>query len=248
MSFLYRPTPVVILGNGAFASTRVLGGRTGGCSGATMRGIPAGASRLGGPSPTGAASRMRRVNTSFQPWIKTSGTMGSFIPNGLGQDDGFDSSFDFSGNIAPTLPDVYPTSDFPAPDLGLPGFSPNVSAVIPVGAGPLPPLNLQPSIYSAPTTLTPPAGAGPTGTGIPGTQPLNLVAPAISAGTGLLNTIKSFFTPKPAVATNYKQLPGYGGGAATPVQAQILPGVSNTILLFGVGAVVLIAVMGGGKK
>jgi hypothetical protein len=249
MSFLYRPTPVVNLGSGPFASTRVFSGWTT----ATMRGIPAGAGALGAAGPTGAVSRMRRVDTRMQPWLKASGTMGSFIPNGLGQDDGSGIDWSTAGDISPNLPDFIPPPDLVPPDLGSPSFSPNLPALISPGAPPAPPFSAFGNPGMVPPNLpilTPPRpGAGPTGSGIPGTQPLNPVLPAVSAGAGLLNTIKSFFSPSPATQ-NYKTLPGYGGGvAAPPASAGILPGVSNTTLLLGVGAFVLVMAMSsGGKK
>jgi hypothetical protein len=249
MSFLYRPTPVVNLGNGPFASSRVINGWTG----ATMRGIPAGASALGKASPTGAASRSRRVNTAMQPWIQMSGTMGRFVPNGLGQDDGSDWST--AGDVAPILPDVPPLSpDLVPPDLSSSTFSPNLPALIPV-AGPAAPAPFDTTMISAPTTLTPPAGAGPTGTGIPGTQPTNrpafLPSTQSSAISSILNNVKSFFAPSTPPA--YKALPGYGGGAAVvpPAAASVLPGVSNTALLIGVAAFVVVLGMGasgGGRR
>jgi hypothetical protein len=229
-SFLYRPTPVVNLGNGAFASTRVMGF----LPGATMRGIPAGASALGKAAPTGASSRMRRVDTRYQPWLKTSGTMGSFLPNGLGQDDG--SGIDWSTiDVSPTPP-VSALPDLVPPDLGSPSFNPN----IPVSIGPTQP-------------PPPPAGAGPTGTGIPGTRPLNPATQAVGVGTGLLNTVKNFFAPSaPPAPAGYKALPGYGGapvvsgGTSWFSQKTILPQLGSNGLVLAVGVGLLLMLGGGG--
>ena len=136
MSFLYRPTPVVVIGGGAFSSHRTLAR----FPGAVMNGIPAGGSVLGKAGPSGGVSRGRTVDTRRQPWILSGGTMGEFVPNGLGQSDG--SGIDYSGAFAsPTIPDssLAAPVDFvgplapgevytpPAPDLGLPSFSPSES-------------------------------------------------------------------------------------------------------------------------
>lgn len=247
MSFLYRPTPVVNWGSGPFASNRVMSG----WHGATMRGIPAGATRLGGPSPTGAISRMRRVDTRMQPWLKTSGTMGSFIPNGLGQDDGSGIDWSTAGDVTPTLPDLPPV-DLTPPDLGSPSFSPN----LPVLVSPGQPASLIPTsvpidttMSPVSTTLTPPAGAGPTGTGIPGTQSLASLQPSVppSALQSIGNAISSLFAPSSAKApAGYTQLPGYAGTVAA-ASASVLPGVSNSALLFGVGLIAILAIVGGKK-
>jgi hypothetical protein len=240
MSFLYRPTPVVNLGSGPFASTRVMSG----WPGASMRGIPAGAGALGAGGPTGAVSRMRRVDTRMQPWLKTSGTMGSFLPYGLGQDDGSGIDWSTAGDISPDIP-VFTPPDLTPPDLGSPSFSPNLPALISPSQPPMPTVTpIDTSMYSAPNALIPPSGAGPTGTGIPGTQPLNL-QPSVpanalaSAASSVANAVKNLFSPSTAVPAGYKQLPGYGGGVA-PAQpsASVLPGVSNTLLL-GAGVLLL---------
>lgn len=259
MSFLYRPTPVVNLGNGAFASTRVLSG----WPGASMRGIPAGAGALGAAGPTGAVSRMRRVDTRFQPWLKTSGTMGSFIPNGLG--DGTDSSsIDWSsaGDIAPNIP-TFNAPDLTPPDLGSPSFSPNLPALISPSQPPflLPPVvPVDQSMYSDPSALVAPSGAGPTGTGIPGTQPLSNLQPSVpasaiaAAASSVANAVKNLFSPSPTVPAGYKQLPGYGGTVApaaaapgiTTAGAGVLVGgaLLNTVLWVGGGLLLVSALMG----
>lgn len=241
-SFLYRPTPVVNLGNGMFASKNVMGW----LPGATMRGIPAGASALGKAGPTGAVSRMRRVNTAMPPWIATSGTMGSFLPNGLGQDDG--SGIDWSTiDVSPVSP-VSAVPDLIPPDLGLPGFSPNLPVSIGPATPPVAPIDWTSAMNVRPTlpvrTPPPPAGAGPTGIGIPGTQPLNPAMTAVSAGTGVLNAIKNFFSPAPAAPAGYKALPGYGG--APVAAASVIPGVSNTALAIGAALILVFAMSGSG--
>jgi hypothetical protein len=259
MSWLYRPTPVVRLGNGRFSSWNTIPR----LPGAQMQGIPAGASRLGAPAPTGAALRMRRVDTRRQPFIKTSGTMGSFMPwgmGGMGQDSGdgsLPSDFFSGATAAPVAPSVSPI------DLSAPSFQPSVPVDIGIAEAPLPGLpsdffsgaNVNPLVPTAtaqvpvaPSFASPvaPAGAGPTGTGIPGTQPVSPVTTAVSATTSILNSIKSFFSPTPK-ATPYTTLPGYSAGIVT-TPASVLPGVSNTMLLVGGAAIVLLLAMSGGKK
>jgi hypothetical protein len=227
-----------------------------------MQGIPAGASRLGAPAPTGAALRMRRVDTRRQPFIKTSGTMGSFMPwgmGGMGQDSGdgsLPSDFFSGATAAPIVPS--------APiDLSAPNFQPSVPVDIGITEPPASGLpsdffsgaNVNPLVPTAtaqvpvaPTFASPvaPAGAGPTGTGIPGTQPVSPVTTAVSATTSILNSIKSFFSPTPAKTTPYTTLPGYTAGVVTT--STVLPGVSNTALLVGAAAIVLVLMMSGGKR
>ncbi len=265
MSFLYRPTPVVNWGNGPYASSRVLSG----WPGASMRGIPAGAGALGSGGPTGAVSRMRRVDTRMQPWLKSSGTMGSFIPNGLGQDDGSGIDWSTAGNISPDVP-VFTPPDLTPPDLGLPdsfspAFSPNLPALIAPSQPPLPAsffTNPSP-IIPAPSSDVPVApnfgpfaGAGPTGTGIPGTQPLN-PASIISPAASIVSSIASFFPPKPAAPAGYRQLPGSGGSVAaastSPLawfsKSTILQGTPNYLTLLGGTAALLLvtSLFAGGK-
>lgn len=247
MSYLYRPTPVVNLGNGAFASKNA--GR--GLPGSTMRGIPAGSSRLGAGAPTGAVSGMRRVDTRMQPWLKSSGTMGRFIPNGLGQTDPSAIDWSTAGDITPISPPDFTPSYVPPPDLGLPAFQPVAPALIP-SYFPAPPSLSEPSMIPASGILTPPAGAGPTGTGIPGTQPLN-PALLVSQATGLVSTIKSWFAPAaPAAPAGYKALPAVGGApVAAPswFSQQTLPlsqQLGSNGLVLAAAAVLILALGSGG--
>jgi hypothetical protein len=259
MSFLYRPTPVVNLGRGQFAARSMMGwSAPGGQLGGVMHGIDL------DKSYKALSDRLRRV-PSGNPWIQASGTMGEFIPNGLGglgdNGDTVDpSSIDFYSGVdsSPNVP-VF-TPGVLAPDLGTPTFSPTAPAFGGPSASPvlsvpfsLPaPGSLQTSSASLPSTLTPPSGAGPTGTGIPATQVLNpagLVAPPPSLGTQVGNFFSSIFggTPKP---TGLTTLPGYGGVAASPAsffsQSTIVPGMNNTMVLVMLFAGV--ALMGSLKK
>lgn len=247
MSFLYRPTPVVRLGAGDFSSRSTLNR----LPGTTMQGIPAGAGALGKAGPTGTVSRMRRVNTMAQPWIHASGTMHGFTPNGLGDlvDDGTDIGIDWTtyGDSYPVLPDAS-TPDFssiPAPDLGLPAYNPTLPVLIAPSSGPLPPI----------------AGAGPTGTGIPGTQPVNTTTVAMQQAGGLLSAITNFFKPSvPAAPAGYKSLPGYGTAVAAPgarstyvagsgaswfTQSTIIPSIPNWGVV-AIGVIAVVALSGGG--
>jgi len=242
MSFLYRPTPVVVIGGGAFSSHRTLSR----FPGAVMHGIPAGGSVLGKAGPAGGVSRGRAVDTRRQPWILSGGTMGEFVPNGLGQDDGSLPSDFFSGaGASPVIPDstggTFLPTDFtgpvapgevytpPAPDLGLPSFSPGTYAPISVSsAAPAPP----------------PAGAGPTGTGIPGTQALNVAQQGVSLFQ------KIFGVTKP-VTPGYTALPGYGGSAVAPgssffSQSTIAPAIGSNGMVLGIAVVALLVLGGSG--
>jgi len=256
VSYLYRPTPVVNLGNGAFASKNVRSG----WPGATMQGIPRGSGPLGAGSPTGAAARMRRVDTRMQPWIKSSGTMGSFIPNGLGEfDDSFGAAgvdwgsaapggssggFDWSGaaDISPIFdaPVSFSPGSIAAPDFGTGISAPNLPINIGIGQPPAP---LTPS-------PVPRAGAGATGTGLPGTQPLQVATQSLSLFDKIFGTVKAASAP---ATTPYKALPGYGGtpvasGASWFSQSTVLPQIGSNAMVVGIGvaALVLLSVVGGG--
>lgn len=243
MSFLYRPTPVVTLGDGGYTPRNTLER----LPGTTMQGIPGGAGVLGKAGPTGATSRMRRVSTSAQPWIQTSGSMHGFLPNGLGADDGSGDVIDWTdyGDSSPNLPIDSPfnPSSIAAPDLGLPAFQPFVPIGISPSSGPLPPI----------------AGVGPTGTGIPGTQPINTTTIAMQQGSGILNSFLNFFKPSGSASpAGYKSLPAYGGAAAAKpnsyvagagaswfTQSTIIPSIPN----WGVVAIAVVgfALLSGGS-
>lgn len=240
MSFLYRPTPVVVIGGGAFSSHRTLAR----FPGSVMNGIPLGSSPLGKGAPSGGVSHGRRVDTRQQPWILSGGTMGGFVPNGLGQDDGSLPSDFFSGaSASPDIPidttavpsgaygPLLPNETYtpPAPDLGLPSFSPGTVAPIPIAIAPPAP---------------PPAGTGPTGTGIPGTQPLNVAQQGISLFQ------KIFGVTKPAAPAGYTALPGYGGVASPGTswfsQRTVAPQLGSNGMVAAIAVVALLVLGGGG--
>lgn len=224
MSWLYRPTPVVKMGRGDFASQNVAPGFNGG----TMRGV------LHGWNYATGARQVRAAKTSRQPWIKTSGTMGEFIPNGLG---GFGDD---------------PTYIDPGDTLTPPDFTPFDTSTLlnPATLISMPAFQVTNSVL--PNMLTPPAGAGPTGNGIPGTQPLNAAA-LVGPSASILSSIGNFFkpsTPKAVAPTSYAALPGYGGAAPSWFsQATILPATPNyQVLLFGVAGVLLLTGLFSGSK
>jgi hypothetical protein len=256
MSFLYRPTPVVNFGRGQFASQAVSFKNA---PGGVMHGVDLDANYKR------VADALRRV-PSGNPWITASGTMGEFVPNGLGGFGlGDDTSDlvppDFYGGVdmSPNIPAFTP--DIAAPDLGSPTFSPTAPVFSDpgIGVGPsipfsLPaPGSLQTTDSPLSSTLTPP-GAGATGTGIPGTQPLNVAALQAQANnpfSSIANAIGSIFKPKPVVPAGYTALPGYGGVQTTPSfgawfrqPSALLPATSNgTLILAGVAVVVLLGAM-----
>jgi hypothetical protein len=255
MSFLYRPTPVVNLGRGQFASQAVTLANS---PGGVMHGVDV--DRNYKP----LADRLRRVPAG-NPWIQRSGVMSEFVPNGLGGlDDGlvegdFDTGdFYAGGDFSPNVPAFTP--GVIAPDFGGPTFSPTApifgSQPVPVVPFALPtPGTLETTDYSLPNTLTPPAGAGATGRGLPGTQPLNTAAlQATTGASSLLNSIANFFKPSsPVRAAGLTQLPGYGGAPVTsPLSwfsqpSTILPGTSNATVALSAAAIALI-LLSMGKK
>lgn len=235
MNYLFRPTPVVVLG--CDRATDVV----------SLVKPPAGV-MAGSPRPSGRPSRS--LATQGAPWIVRSGTMASF--GTLGQDDGFDfggdvpfvdggdfsgggSGSDYSGAFAsPNIPAAVPP-DFPV----APVFSP-----LPAGVNP----GILPVTVTVPL---PPSGAGPTGRSIPGTQPAN---PAIAAGTSVLSTIANFLKPSTAPAKSLT-LPAVGVNPNQPAPSfwatsTVVPGVPNATVILGGSAILLLlfALGSGGKK
>lgn len=238
MNYLFRPTPVVVLGRDMGADVVQLS--------KTPAGMMAGA-----PPASGRPSRS--LATQGSPWIVRSGTMaifgtlgqdassdigvlsdpGSFDPGTI--DGSFDGSsgIDFSSFPAPNLPAAVPP-DFPAaPDIGSPSF-----------AAP----SFTPTTVAAPISPSS-IGAGPTGQSIPGTQPVN----PIQAGTSALNAITNLFKPSapkppkaitlPAVGVNPKQ-----DATSFWTGSTVVPGVPNTtVLLGGAAAVILLMALMGSK-
>jgi len=243
MNYLFRPTPVVVLG------------RDRGCDCVPLSKPPAGVMLGRAGKPSGRPSRS--LATQGAPWIVRSGTMASF--GTLGQDGGSIIAPDLGnpdyGAVAPDLgqpafnaPDSWPAPILPpiemvpavAPDFGLPSFSP---------------------VSTLPVTSTAPIAPSSQAGQLPGTQPVNA---AITAGTGVLNTLANWFRPS-APKTNYAAYPGVGVNPAKPgysVNAQgqlvptnfwtgstILPGTPNaTVLLGGAAAVLLLFALMGGRK
>jgi hypothetical protein len=235
VSFAYRPTPVI-----------VLSGKTVGDDHVPLRRLPAGT--MQGYTPnfvSPALNAIGRRTMQGDPWIISSGTMGKFV---LG-DDSLPEDF-FSGlDVTPTLPTdssglpsdfftgaagtpILPTASLPtlgpAPSLGIPN--------LPAGSG-----------GGIPLTYTPaaPPAAGPSAAQVQATA---------AAGTSLLTSIANLFKPAPAKATPMTAaMPGvYSAYPTAPswfAQSTLMPGMPNsTVLIFGVGALVLFAAMAGGKK
>src|ERR1700726_1016687 len=236
MNYLFRPTPVVVLGRDMGADVVALSQTPAGM----MAGTPAASGR---PS--------RSLATQGSPWIVRSGTMASFgtLGNNLGDwsSEG-DAWYPFGYAPSQSRDPFYgygfaPDTTWPRPTLGqdissdfLPidpsSYDPGGGLTLPVDysgafAPPIVPVSMLPpavpiapdfgslplltsSVPILPVTATAPiapsSGAGPTGQSIPGTQRLN---PAVQAGTGLLATIANFLKPAPAVQRSVT-LPGVG--------------------------------------
>ena len=235
MSFVFRPTPVI-----------VLSGKTVGDDHVPMRRLPAGTMHGYVPNRNSQAlNSIGRRTISGDPWILSSGTMGRFV---LG-DDSLPSDF-FSGlDAPPSLPTdssglpsdffsgaagtpIIPTANLPtlgpAPSLGIPN--------LPVGSGGGIPLSYTPP---------PPPGAPPL-------TPAQIQATG-AAGASLLTSIANIFKPTVKATPMTAAMPGvYNATTVTPSwfgQSTLVAGMPNSMVLFlGVGAIALLAVMAGGKK
>jgi len=242
MSYVYRPTPVL-----------TLSGKTVGDDGVIMRRLPAGT--MQGYTPNMVSPSLNAIGRRTlrgDPWIVRSGNMGKF----LGQDDGSDGSgMDFSGAFAsPTLPssgvvDVgaapnlfdyggafsSPTIPISSASSGVPA-APDIGApVLPTGSGLIPVTDTNP-VKPAVATAAPAAAA-----------PAAAATPSIL--TSIANLFKSTTTATPMTAAQ----PGvYKSTTVTPSwfsQSSLVSGTPNsTVLIFGVAALVALAVFAGGKK
>lgn len=236
MSYLYRPTPVI-----------VLSGKTVGHDGVIMRRLPAGTMHGYTPNMVSPAlNSIGRRTLRGNPWLVASGTMGSF----LGQDDG--SGMDFSGAFAsPTLPSPGIIDTGAAPSLfdfggafssptipissggGLPA-APDIGApILPAGSG----LTTLPAI-AAPAKPTVAAGT---------------LAPVAAATPSILTSIANLFKPTTLATPMTAAQPGvYTSTTTTPSwfsQSSLIAGTPNsTVLIFGAAALVALIVLGGSKK
>jgi hypothetical protein len=233
MSFTYRPTPVI-----------VLSGKTVGDDHVPLRRLPAGT--MQGYTPNMASQALNSIGRrtiSGDPWIIASGTMGRFV---LG-DDTLPADFFDSLNLPPVVPDVAPALP---PDF----FSAAGTPILPTPN--LPPLGPAPSLG-----IPDMPGAG---TGVPFINTPGPAAPTISsagspaqatvaAGTSLLTSIANFFKPPVKATPMTAAMPGvynaYGAQPSFLSQSSLLPGTPNSTVLFGAAAaLILFAVIGGGKK
>jgi hypothetical protein len=230
VSFTYRPTPVI-----------VLSGKTVGDDHVPLRRLPAGTMQGYTPNMTSPAlNAVGRRTLKGDPWIISSGTMGRFV---LG-DDSLPPDFFSGANTPPILPDapalppdffsgagtpILPTTSVfdpgLAPNIGIPGF--------PGSGGGVP-------FISTPGPAAPASAASP-------------VQSTVAAGTSLLTSIANFFKPTPKATPMTAAMPGvYNAYAAQPSwfsQSSLLPGTPSSTVLFGAAAaLVLFAVMAGGKK
>lgn len=232
MSFTYRPTPVI-----------VLNGKTVGDDHVPLRRLPAGT--MHGYTPnfvSPALNAIGRRTISGDPWLISSGTMGRFV---LGDDgSGLDfppidtTSVDITG-------DLVPPSDFTIPQLApiVPSSFPVDTTMAPITgtlvAPTISPISISSQGVVAQAPL-PPAAAQTQAT--------------VAAGTSLLTSIAKFFKPAPPKATPMTAaMPGvynaYPTAASWFGQSTLMPGMPNsTVLIFGIGALVLFAAMAGGKK
>jgi hypothetical protein len=237
MSFTYRPTPVI-----------VLSGKTVGDDHVPLRRLPAGT--MQGYTPNFASPALNAIGRRTlkgDPWLISSGSMGKFV---LG-DDSLPPDFFSSLDASPIVPDtssslppdffgglstppIVPTVNVPdlgpAPNIGIPGFPGS-------GGGGIPFLNI-PGPAAPPMQSVPPGQTQAT----------------VNAGVSLATQIANFFKPTPPKATPMTAAqPGvYNAYPTQPSwfgQSTLMPGTPNSsVLFFGVGALVLFAVMAGGKK
>jgi len=264
MSFVYRPTPVVRLSGWdplgevyypyglpiADPKTRWYGY---GFKGDTT--YPARCGTMQGYTPNMASPRLNAIGRRTlkgDPWLVASGTMGRF----LGQDDGSDGSgMDFSGAFAsPTLPSSGIVDAGNAPNLfdyGGAFSSPTIPISSASAAGPAP--NIGAPALPAASGLIPVSYAGPSApTAAAGTL-APAAAPAAAAAPSLITSIANLFKSTTSATPMTAAQPGvYKATTVTPSwfsQSSLVSGTPNsTVLIFGVAALVAMAVFVGGKK
>jgi hypothetical protein len=263
MNYLFRPTPVLTLGHDRGADRVALTKTPAGM----MHGWP-----MGKYSPS------RSHGLQGDPWLvrsgsmATFGTMGNEPLRGLGDDFGDD---DFSSDFDTSLPDDFFNSAYNSPIIPVSYSGAGESPIIPsptlytdgapdFGGFSVPFQSPLQTVMTAPPPppAAVPGGAGATGFGIPGTQPINKPAAAIvpsvaQSAPSLATQIANLFTPKPTAGSLV--IPGVGINPNTAAysapflaSSTIIPGYSNGTVLAG-GAVALLALglvmsMGSGKK
>lgn len=230
MSFLFRPTPVI-----------VLSGKTVGDDHVPLRRLPAGTMQGYTPNQRSQAlNSIGRRTLRGDPWIISSGTMGRFV---LG-DDSLPPDF-FSGvDASPVLPDV--------PSLPPDFFSGGGTPILPIAN--LPALGPAPNI-GIPSFAT--GGipfyqiSGPAAPGAPASP--GQTQATVAAGTSLLSSIANFFKPTVKATPMTAAMPGvYNATTVTPSwfgQETMIAGTPNyMVLVLGTaGLLLLSSVLIGGK-
>lgn len=228
MSFVFRPTPVI-----------VLSGKTVGDDHVPLRRLPAGT--MQGYTPNFASPSLNSIGRrtiSGSPWLIASGTMGRFV---LG-DDSLPSDFFSGADASPILPDI--------PSLPPDFFSGAGTPILPTPN--LPALGPAPSLG---IPNMPGAGTGIPFINTPGpaAPPIASVPPA-SAISSAITSIANIFKPTPAKATPMTAaMPGvynaYGAQPSWFGQSTMFAGMPNaSVLLLGGGLLFLFAALGSGYK
>jgi hypothetical protein len=254
VSFLYRPTPVIVLSGWdpagevyypfglpvADPKKRWYGY---GFKGDTT--YPRRGGTMEGYTPnmiSPALNAIGRRTISGDPWIISSGTMGRFV---LGDDlppDFFDSL-----SLPPVVPD---SSSLPGDFFGSLDSSPIIPTANLPALGPAPSLGIPnlPAAWSGGIPLTYTAPRPPAASSAAQTQA------EISAGTSLATNILNFFKPTVKATPMTAAMPGvYKATTVTPSwfqQSNILPGAPNWIVLAGgvLAAVMFASAVGGSRK
>jgi hypothetical protein len=232
MSFVYRPTPVV-----------VLSGKTVGTDHVPLRRLPAGT--MHGYTPNMASPALNAIGRrtiSGNPWLLASGTMNGF----LGQDDG---PILFS-DVSPIDTTLEPSGSLLTP----PPFSPSTPVFLPQPSD----LNLQPTTYEPTGTLIastfqPSASSLPSGLSPGLVAPTNFSSLQPAVAPSAIQQIASLFTGTQNTTKMTAAMPGvYNAQTVTPswfAQSTLLPGIPNVSALLGGAAVLLLlsSVAIGGK-
>jgi hypothetical protein len=244
MSFLYRPTPVTSFLSGI--TDPVISGAL---RGGQMRGVILGCDYKSG------ADAVRYTNPST-PWILSSGTMNGF----LGQDDGSALPSDFFSGLdaSPSFPGAALPPDFysgafsapiiPAGSLYLPPTAPDFANPIPMApiAAALPDLG-----FGSPNPIAP-VGPQPAISSAGSTKPA-IAAAAVSTASPITSLLQSLgLSSRPTISTAIVPKSGLTMLPVQPswfAQSSILPGTTNSTVLIGaLAVVVLFGALAAGRK